>query len=76
MIQTAAKKWKPVGEKNGIKFRDVLFVIVLLALLALVGGILHNIFGLGFIVTAVIGIAIGFFVVWLYIWFENNETYK
>jgi Flp pilus assembly protein TadB len=76
MVQTAAKKWKPVREKNGIKFRDVLFVIVLLALLALLGGILHNIFGLGFIITAVIVIVLAFFVIWLYIWFENNETYK
>jgi len=76
LVQTAAKDWKPNKGSVHITLKDLLFLAVLIALLALLGGILHNFVGISFTLAMIIAIAVGFLVVWLYIWFNNNETYK
>lgn len=73
LVQTASKKWKPRKYNFNVTWKDVVFVFVLLALLALLGGILYNLLGLNTLFTALIIIAISFVVLSVYIWLLNNK---
>ncbi|MGZ5281835.1 MAG: hypothetical protein ACXWEY_06095 [Bacteroidia bacterium] len=72
-VQSASKKWNPNKQNFTLSWKDVVFVLVLLALLALMGGILHNLVGLSLVWTLVITIGIAFLVVCIYLWYLHNN---
>lgn len=73
MVQSASKEWKPNKQNFSLGWKDIVFVLVLLGLLALLGGILYNLAGLSMIYTLLITIGIAFLVICIYLWYLHND---
>jgi hypothetical protein len=73
IVQTASKEWNPRKQNWSLNWKDVVFIIVLLALLALMVGILHNLLGLAITIALLIALGVAFLVICIYIWYLNND---